>query len=252
MMEVEIVVAALLGLGFGQVLDLLFARFYSDEPAFGPLYRCQACALQVRGIDCVPLAGYIAGLGRCPECRQALPLRALVLPLGGGALFAASYLVFDELGPGLLGGLFATIFLTLTLTDLERRLLPNRIVYPSILLAAALSWGWPDNSVVDVLAGGGVAVAIAALLLLVSLPFGRGAFGLGDVKLIVLMGFVTGLPSVLIGVFVGTIAGAVAAAILIIAGLRTRRDYIPHGPFLALGAVIALFWGPQIWDWYRG
>jgi len=156
------------------------------------------------------------------------------------------------LGPGLLGGLFATIFLTLTLTDLERRLLPNRIVYPSILLAAALSWGWPDNSVVEVLAGGGVAVAIAALLLLVSLPFGRGAFGLGDVKMIVLMGFVTGLPSVLIGVFVGTIAGAVAAAFLIITGLRSRRDYIPHGPFLALGAVVAIFWGPQIWDWYRG
>ncbi len=251
-MEAEIALAAFLGLAFGQVMDLLFARFYSDEPAFGPLYRCQACALKVRRVDFVPLAGYIAGLGRCPECRQALPLRALVLPLGGGALFAASYLVFGELGPGLLGGLFATIFLALTLTDLERRLLPNRIVYPSILLAAALSWGWPDSSVVEVLAGGGVAGAIAVLLLLVSLPFGRGAFGLGDVKLIVLMGFVTGLPSVLIGVFVGTIAGAVAAAILIITGRRTRRDYIPHGPFLALGAVVALFWGPEIWDWYRG
>ena len=249
-MEVQVLLAALVGLAFGQLLDLAFARFYSDEPAFGPLYRCQRCALKARRIDFVPLAGYVSALGRCPQCREALPLRALLLPLGGGALFAASYLVFHELGPGLLGGLFATIFLTLTLTDLERRLLPNRIVYPSILLAAALSWGWPDSSVADVLAGGGVAVAIAALLLLVSLPFGRGAFGLGDVKMIVLIGFVTGLPSVLIGVFVGTIAGAVAAAILIITGLRSRRDYIPHGPFLALGAVIALFWGPQIWDWY--
>jgi leader peptidase (prepilin peptidase)/N-methyltransferase len=251
-MGIELVLGVLVGLAFGQLLDLAFARFFSDEPAFGPLYRCQRCQLRARPIDFVPLAGYVAGVGRCPECRQALPLRSLVLPLGAAGLFAASYLVFDELGPALLGGLFATVFLTLTLTDLERGLLPNRIVYPSILLAAALCWGWPDNSVPEVLGGGAVAVVIAGLLLLVSLPFGRGAFGMGDVKMIVLIGFVTGLPSVLIGIFVGTIAAAAAAAFLIITGLRSRRDYLPHGPFLALGAVVALFWGSAIWDWYRG
>jgi leader peptidase (prepilin peptidase)/N-methyltransferase len=198
----------------------------------------------------VPFAGIIWFRGSCPDCHEQLPWRALLLPLGSAALFTISYLVFDELGASLLGGVFASIFLALTLTDLDRRLLPNRIVYPSILIAAALSWAWPESSAVEVLVGGAVAVAIAVALLLFSLPFGAGAFGMGDVKMIILIGMVVGFPSILVAVFVGTFAGGAGAALLILFGLRGRRDYIPHGPFLALGALTALFWGQDIWDWY--
>ncbi len=149
-----------------------------------------------------------------------------------------------------LGGAFATIFFTLALTDLETRLLPNRIIYPSVIAAAALSWGWPDTSVVEIFAGGGLGILMATLLLLLSLPFGPDAFGMGDVKMIVLMGFVLGVPSVLVGVVVGTFAAGAVAAFLLITRLRGRRDTIPLGPFLALGAVIALWWGSNIWDAY--
>lgn len=246
----ELVAAAILGLAFGHALDLLFARFYTGEPLQGPAYRCSACKAPPRPLFLLPFAGYLTSLGRCPDCQARLPLRMLMLPAGGAALFAAAYLVFDDLGAGLLGGAFATVFLTLTLTDLERRLLPNRIIYPALLAAIAFSWGWPESSTVEVLAGGLIAIAIAATLLIVSLPFGPGAFGMGDVKMIVLIGFVVGLPAVFVGVFIGTIAAAAASALLILARLKTRKDYIPHGPFLALGAIVAMFWGSSIWDAY--
>ncbi len=246
----EAVFAAVIGLAFGQLLDLLFDRVYTGEPLSGRLYRCAACKSRLRPAFPLPLAGVLWSRGRCPDCDELLPWRAVILPAGGAALFATSYLVFDELGAGLLGGFFATIFLTLTLTDIDRRLLPNRIVYPSIVIAAALCWGWPDTSVVQILAGGGVAVAVAAVLLLLSLPFGANAFGMGDVKMIVLIGFVVGLPPIIIGIVIGTLAAGVVAATLLVTGLRSRRDYIPHGPFLALGATVALFWGQDIWDWY--
>lgn len=168
-------------------------------------------------------------------------MRAVVLPAGSAALFVTSYLVFDELGAALLGGFFASVFLLLTFTDLQRHLLPNRIIYPSILLAIGLSWGWPETSVVDIFLGGGVGIAFAAGLLLFSLPFGSGAFGMGDVKLIVLMGFVLGFPAIIVAVFVGTIAAGLAAAVLIVTRIKGMRDYMPHGPFLAFGAVIVLF-----------
>jgi len=247
-----IAVTALVGLIFGHVLDLIFDRVYTDQPVSGPLYRCSACRSPLRPVFFLPLAGNVLFRGSCPDCGERLPWRALLLPGGCALLFALSYAVFDELGPALLGGFFASIFLLLTLTDLDRRLLPNRIVYPSILLAAALSWAWPDSSVVEVLAGGAVAIGIAAFLLLFSLPFGANAFGMGDVKLIILIGFVAGFPSVLIAVFGGTLAGGAGAALLLLLRLKTRRDYIPHGPFLALGAVVGLFWGQDIWDWYTG
>jgi prepilin signal peptidase PulO-like enzyme (type II secretory pathway) len=248
----EIVVAALIGLATGHVFDLFFPSVYTDQPLAGRLARCPACESPFRPAFALPVAGYAVHIGRCPDCGARLPLRGLVLPAGGSAMFVASYSVFDSLGPALLGGFFGTVFLMLTLTDLERRLLPNRIVYPSLLLAMALSWGWPHNSVVDVFIGGGVGVVIALALFLFSLPFGGGAFGMGDVKMIVLIGFVVGIPSVVVGAFVGTLAAGAASAFLVLTRIRTMKDYIPHGPFLALGAVVALFWGEDIWDWYRG
>lgn len=249
----EIIVAAAVGFAFGSVVDLVFNRFYTDESTSGPLYRCKACKHPASPLLLLPVAGYLLHRGRCPNCNERLSPRTLALAPGGAALFVASYFVFDEeLGAGLLGGFFATIFLTLTLTDLERHLLPNRIVYPSTLIAAGLCWGWPDASIVQILAGGGVAIAVAATLLIVSLPFGSGAFGFGDVKMIILIGFVVGVPSVLVGVVIGTAIAGVVAAFLLLTRIRGRKDYIPHGPFLAIGAVVAMWWGPDIWDAYRG
>jgi len=244
------IIAAVVGLFVGQAFHLVFDRVYTDTPLGGPLNRCPACRASLHPAHTLPLVGLVLSRGRCPHCSARFPWHALLLPVGAAALFAVSTLVFDELGAGLLGGFFATVFLVLTLTDLDRRLIPNRIVYPSVVLAIALSWGWPDSSVVDVLAGGLVGVAIAAGLLLFSLPFGVNAFGMGDVKMIVLIGFVVGLPAIIVGAFLGTIGGGVAAALLLLLRLRSRRDYIPHGPFLALGAIVALFWGQDIWDWY--
>lgn len=189
--------------------------------------------------------------GRCPDCRAALPLRSVILPLGSAALFATSVAVFDDILPAIAGGIFASIFLTLTLTDLERRLLPNRIVYPSIALAIALSWVWPDASTAEILAGGAAGVTLGVSLFALSLLFGPGAFGMGDVKMIALIGFVVGPASLLVGIFLGTLLAGLMAATLIFARLKSRKDFIPHGPFLAIGAVIALFWGPEIWDIYR-
>ena len=248
----ELVIAVLAGLLAGHVLDLAFARFYKEESLGGPLYRCRECRKPLRPLYAVPLLGYALSGGRCRDCGVPLPVTAVILPIGGAMLFAASEIAFGNLAGGLLGGLFGTIFLTLTMTDIERRLLPNRLVYPSILLAIALSWAWPDSSVQNVLLGGLVAAAIGVLLILLSLPFGRGAFGMGDVKMIVLIGFVVGLPSILVGIFVGTLAAACAAFVLIATRVRKRTDYIPHGPFLALGAVVALFWGAAIWHAYTG
>ena len=248
----EILIAAMAGLFFGHVLDLAFVRFYTSEDPATPLHHCPACRSPFRVRFAIPLAGYVMSLGRCPDCRAGLPLRSVILPLGGATLFATSVAIFDDFAPGIVGGVFATLFLTLTLTDFDRRLLPNRIVYPAIVLAIALSWVWPNVSVPEALIGGLAGLALGVGLLLASLPFGKGAFGMGDVKMIALIGFVVGPASLLVGIFVGSVVGGLIAATLILSGLKGRRDYMPHGPYLAMGAVIALFWGPELWDIYRG
>ncbi len=125
----EIIVAAAIGFAFGSGIDLVFNRFYTDQEIGGALYRCPECKSPANPLLLAPILGFLTHRGRCPDCEERLPLRTFVLAPGSAALFVASYLVFDEaLGAGLLGGFFATIFLTLTLTDMERRLLPNRII----------------------------------------------------------------------------------------------------------------------------
>lgn len=249
--SLELAIVAVVGLAFGHSADLLFARLYTGAELNSPIVRCDVCRSNLHPAYLVPLAGVLGGRGRCVDCGAGLPLRAFVLALGAEALFVGAYFVFGEsLGTALLGGFFATVFLILTFTDLERRLLPNRVVYPAALLAIAFSWVWPDTTMLEIFAGGFAAIAVAMTLLLLSLPFGSGAFGMGDVKMIVLMGFVLGLPSVLVGVFVGTLAAGLIAAFLVVTRLRSRKDHIPHGPFLALGAVVALFFGAELWDLY--
>lgn len=245
-------IAALIGLALGNVAELLLDRAYRDEVPGGRLYRCPTCRRGLRLVQYLPLVEFAGALGRCDGCGAWLPLRSLVLPIGGALMFGGSTLVFGELGAGLLGGLFGLAFLMLTVTDIERRLLPNRIVYPTVLLAICVSWAWPDSSAPEVLGGGLVAIGVAAALMLGSLPFGANAFGMGDVKMIVLIGFVVGLPSVIVAIFIGTVAAALFSLLLLLTRKRTRRDYIPHGPFLAFGAVVALFWGMDLWDAYRG
>jgi prepilin signal peptidase PulO-like enzyme (type II secretory pathway) len=247
----EAFLAGLVGLCLGQLVDLGWGRFYTGEKVRRPLSRCGYCEAPSGLAALLPfVAPVIWDDGRCPNCAEALSLRSVYLPAGAAVLFLVSYGAFDgNLGAALLGGFFATMFFTLALTDLETRLLPNRIVYLGIVLAIAFCWGWPDTSIPEILAGGVAGVVIAAMLLLISLPFGSEALGYGDIKMMVLMGFVLGVPGVAIGIVLGTLAAGAAAAFLLISGRASRRDYIPHGPFLAFGAIIALFWGDDLWPY---
>jgi leader peptidase (prepilin peptidase)/N-methyltransferase len=242
------IAAAFIGLIVGHVLEVFLDRFYSDAPPGGPLVRCSACRSPIRPLHLLPLLGYLWYRGRCPDCDQRLPIRALLLPPASALVFALAALASDEWGPAILGGLFAAIFLALMTTDLERRLIPNRMVYPAILLAMAMSWAWPDRGVGQVFAGGGLAFAIMLVVYMVSL----GRFGFGDVKMATLMGFAAGFPAMTVGLFFTAVSAGLAAAILLLTRLVRRGQYIPYGPFIAVGAIISLLWGDTIIDWYRG
>jgi prepilin signal peptidase PulO-like enzyme (type II secretory pathway) len=240
------IAAAFLGLIVGHVLEVFLDRFYSDAPPEGPLVRCSTCRSPIRLLHLLPLLGYLWYRGRCPDCDQRLPIRVLLLPSASALVFALAALASDEWGPTILSGLFAAIFLALAATDLERRLIPNRIVYPAMLLAMAVSWAWPDRSVAQVFAGGGLAFAIMLIVYIVSL----GRFGFGDVKMATLMGFAAGFPAMIIGLFLTAISAGLIAAILLLTGIMRRGQYMPYGPFIAIGAIISLLWGDAIIDWY--
>jgi leader peptidase (prepilin peptidase)/N-methyltransferase len=145
------------------------------------------------------------------------------------------------------------------LIDLEHGILPNKIVYPGIIISIVIAalgsiFGFEPSSIassglrlwiVDAAIGGGVGFV---LLLLPAILY-RGGMGWGDIKLAGLIGLVTGFPLVFIALFLAIIGGGLTAAILLLAKLKSRKDAIPFGPFLSLAAMATMFWGSDLLNW---
>ncbi len=149
---------------------------------------------------------------------------------------------FDSVGERALFGLYFAALVLLMATDLDQRLMPDVVTLPLMALGlAALAWG--GDSLVSrespwlAIAG---AVAVPGILLLISLPFGEGAFGLGDVKLLVSVGLVAGLARIVLAAFAGALLGGVGIVVLLAARRVTLKSYIPFGPFLIAGTVWAM------------
>jgi prepilin signal peptidase PulO-like enzyme (type II secretory pathway) len=243
----EVLLVATAGLVAGWLAGLLLPKSFRDESLGGSPIVCPGCQAPLGVTAVIP-----GSIVRCPHCGRNTWARPLIAAGSSAVLFIICYLEFDDTTQALLGGIFCTIFIALTLTDIERRLLPNRIVYPATLLAIATAWLFPEMSFFDSLLGGLIAVAIAGSLLLFSLIFGAGAFGIGDVKVIIMLGFLLGPAALGPAILIAMLSTAVFAGGAILTRQLTLKDYIPHGPFLALGGIVGLLWGNEIWDWYAG
>jgi len=170
---------------------------------------------------------------------RAVDWRTLVVPLLGAVALAALPLRVTDLGQVLLfGGYFLALTLLLA-TDLDQRLLPDLVTLPLIgvtLIAAVAGW----NPLVAGQLGWAVlaALAIPSFLFAISIPFGTGAIGIGDLKLLVSVGLLTGLARSIAGLVVGALAAGAVIGVLLVLRRVTLRAYIPFGPFLIIGA----FW----------
>ena len=162
-----------------------------------------------------------------------------------GLLSGVSALVYGLTLEALIGALFLLGLVVVTRTDLEHRLIPNAIVLPGTAVIVVLRT--IDDPSVEWIAS---AVVAALVLFLVVLVYPSG-LGMGDVKLAAFLGAGLGV-AVIVSMFVGFFVAFVPAAVLLVRhGRRARKLGIPLGPFLALGGVVALFWGDAILDWYR-
>lgn len=136
---------------------------------------------------------------------------------------------------------FIGVLIFLALYDLKYRIIPNRVVYPAIIITLTLSLLSPEVSVMMTLVSGG---ALALLLLIPALLLNK--LGMGDVKLAFLIGLMTGFPEGIIALFGGIFLGGLAAIFLVLLRLKNREDEMPYAPFLAVGAIIVLLTGQQI------
>lgn len=238
---------ALLGAVIGSFLSVVAHRVPLGESIVAPRSRCPCCGTQIASYDNVPVLSYLALRGRCRHCSERVPLTYPLLEAGLAATFVGLLLAFPDDGVRIaLGAAFVATLATITLTDLEHRIIPNKVLIVSAIIGGViLVAGDRDALAEHAIAAGGAFL----FLLAVALAYPRG-MGMGDVKLAAVMGLYLGraaAPAMLIGFAAGAVYGV---ALIARHGSEARKQAVPFGPFLALGGLVAVFAGDEIVDWY--
>ncbi len=244
-----IVLYALLGLVVGSVVNRLADVLPDRRKKLSTLRAaCPACGQPRSAIQFLAVIAFVVGRRKCPACGRPIAWRNPLVELTSAALFALLYAVYSDLPLKLvLASFFTSVLLLMTITDLEHRLIPDRGMLPSILIAALASPLWFGRGWYLALVGG--AIGYGFFWLAVQLGdrlLGRGAMGWGDVKLAAFVGLITGFPGIITALVITIIAGGVISLILLVTRVVNLKSGIPYGPFICLGGFITMLYGQQI------
>ena len=233
-------VAFVPGLALGSFLNVVAARVPARRSIVRPASACMSCATPIAPLDNVPLFSYLRLRGRCRACGARIPLRYPAVELTTALLFVGCALRFGLSVDALVAAFVCAVLVAISATDLEHRIVPNRIVVPAaavVLLAQTALHPSPQWAIGS--------VGAAGFLLLAALAYPAG-MGMGDVKLALLMGAALGRV-VPVALMVGMLSALVPSAVLFVRhGAGARKMGIPLAPFLALGTIVGLFAGHAI------
>jgi leader peptidase (prepilin peptidase)/N-methyltransferase len=238
------------GLVVGSFVTAVAHRVPRGISIAGPRSQCPGCGAQIAAYDNLPLLSWLVLRGRARCCGAPISPLYPLTELAVGLLFALTVVVnrHDSAAEIAIDLVFVTMLVAITLTDLEQRIIPNKILLAGAIVCLAIAIptdpaGLPERLI--------AAAAAGSLLFAVALAYPKG-MGLGDVKLTATMGLFLGravAPAILVALLVGSLVGL---ALLARHGSRARKMAIPFGPFLALGGVVGMLAGDQLVDLYLG
>jgi leader peptidase (prepilin peptidase) / N-methyltransferase len=250
-----VVLAFFLGLIFGSFGTVAAYRIPRRETIVTGRSKCPHCGRQITALENIPVISYLALRGKCPGCKTSISIRYPLTELATGILFALAVAKFELSVTAVVYAAFFWVLVVLTVIDLEHKLLPNRIVYPTFiagwigLVAAVLI----DGEAARLKSAALGAVVFGGFFFLVAFIYPAGMGG-GDVKLAFVLGtfvgYAGGVGAVLVGMFLSFLLGGVIGIIAMGFSGKGRKTQIPFGPFLALGSVLAVFVGERIADAY--
>ena len=248
-MSVETIwLAYFFGIGacVGSFLNVVIYRLPKKESLIRPGSHCPACNAPIRWYHNVPIVGYIVLGGKCADCGEKFSARYAGVETVTGLLFVACYVFFGLTGSAAVYMALSSALVAVMFIDIDHFIIPDVITLPGIpigLLCALLILPLSiSDAVIGVLVGGGILFLIAVIA-----PQGMGG---GDIKLLGMIGAFLGWKSALITIFLGSFIGSIGGIIGMIALGKGRKSKIPFGPYLALGAFLALFFEREIIELY--
>ncbi|MCS7215092.1 MAG: prepilin peptidase [Thermodesulfovibrio sp.] len=246
----EILIFSILGLVVGSFLNVCIYRIPRKISIVKPSSFCPDCKKPVKIWHNIPVLSFILLKGKCSYCGSKISFRYPVVEILNGILYVLAYLSFGLSTILIFILIFISAMIVISFIDIDFQIIPDQISIPLIFAGIFLSLLSHDNpnlvsnfkeSLFGIVVGGGS-------LLLVSI-ISKGGMGGGDIKLNAAVGAYLGPKSALITIFIGSLLGAIAGIIIL---KKTGSRKIPFGPFLSIGALICLFAGKKIIDWYFG
>ncbi|HEY9621957.1 MAG TPA: prepilin peptidase [Crinalium sp.] len=249
-------VVFVLGTCIGSFLNVVIYRVPAGMSLLYPPSRCPRCKQRLKSYDNVPVFGWLRLRGRCRFCRTPISIRYPLVEAATGLLFVLVFWAFTLPFPALGYWAFFSWLLALSLIDLDTLTLPNSLTQSGLIagLAFQAAMGWAEGNGAGLasrlmagIMGAVLGIWIFDLITIVgSIAFGQTAMGGGDAKLAAMMGAWLGWQNLLLAGFLACAIGAFVGGGGIALGLLSRRQPMPFGPFLALGAVISAFFGQAI------
>ncbi|MEE2635910.1 MAG: prepilin peptidase [Acidobacteriota bacterium] len=240
------------GLAVGSFLNVCIYRLPRDESVASPPSRCPACDRQLRWFENVPVLGWLVLRGRCRTCRAPVSVMYPLVETITGLLFVLQYW---QLGwQPLLGVrlLFVSTMIVLFVIDLQYRILPNVITLPGVLVGLVTSmflvpgW-WP--AFIGALVGGGVLWVVGAVYFRLC---GEEGMGMGDVKMLAMIGAFLGWQQMLVTLLFATLTGSLVGGGMVIFDRGNIKYALPLGSFLAASAIAVTHVGQPLVEWYLG
>jgi leader peptidase (prepilin peptidase)/N-methyltransferase len=233
-------------LALGSFLNVVAARVPLRRSVVRPASACMSCGHELAWHDNVPVVSWLLLRGRCRSCGERISPLYPAVELATAGLVAACFIAFGLSGEAFVASFFCVVLVVLSAIDLTHRIVPNRIVLPAALVVLVAQTALEPSP--EWALG---ALAAAGFLFAAALAYPAG-MGMGDVKLALLLGAMLG-RTVPVGLMLGMVAALVPSVVLLARhGSAARKMGIPFAPFLAFGALVALFAGQQLLDAYLG
>ena len=248
----DLLMAGLVGLCIGSFLNVVIYRLPLGQSIVSPPSRCRNCDYLLRWFDNVPVLSWVFLRARCRKCGTPVSWQYPLVELITGALFVL-VVWLTPIGPLVFSRLLlVSILIALFGIDLEHQILPNSITLPGIVIGMLFSVIAPPgikDSLIGVVVGGGILYAIAGAYYLWRREEGMG---MGDVKMLAMIGAFLGWKAVLVTLVLSSFSGAIIGLLLMAAQRGDMKYALPFGTFLAIGAAVAMLAGDPLVAWYAG
>ena len=241
----------LIGMCVGSFLNVCIYRLPKGNSIVKPPSSCPVCGLSIKWYDNIPILSYVLLRGRCRGCKTVISIRYPIVELLTGLFAWITWMQFGFSVSTPIYFFFVAALLVITFIDIDHRIIPDIITLPGIPIGFAVSFALPSldwlSSLLGILSGGGILLTIAWCYQLIT---GKDGMGGGDIKLLAMMGAFLGWKGVLFTIMASSLVGTLVGVIMMLRAGKGMKMALPYGPFLAIGAILYLFLGPQIIHWY--